>query len=623
MFGSAGAREGLSVPPALVEQRLPASTAPLRLAIAAHARGATLGTLTADANGSWLAFTGQPLVTGLAIGDAPAAIGSRLLALLGEQGVAGLSQVDGSFALAWWDARSATLRLVRDRFGAEPLHFRAEGASLLFGSRAHDLAWAGGNAPRVSWQGLSEFLTYCYLPGTTTLYDGVLRVPAGSVVEWQAGRGSPAVRPWYRLSFATQVPADEGAITRQYRELLEQAVVRRLGGGRPGVLLSGGMDSSSAATFATRHLDQKMSSFSFRCSGNSFDESSFARALANELGTTHHEVDYGELESLTIVDAVRQMDTPFCDIGIEIGTWLLTRAAGNEVDYLLTGDGGDEIWASHPVYAAQRVMKWYDRLHIPTALQRGLASTLDLARDSDSKRGMAVVLKRILPPPGVPRELGHFRWRMYYTPDNIGRMLMPSAASHVAGTNPFAPVLDSFAGYDGPDDGMSLWLYSDYTTASGFYFSRLMLARAFGLQARMPFYDRDLVEYGAKIPAHLKLEGLEKTKRLFRVAMEGVLPDIINHRKDKLGHSVPLKNWLRGNGNLVSLLRQTLESESFRSRGLFRPEAVEKLLSEHEARRHNHSHRLWALFVLELWMRENIDRRKAADPSLAPMAARA
>ncbi len=139
----------------------------------------------------------------------------------------------------------------------------------------------------------------------------------------------------------------------------------------------------------------------------------------------------------------------------------------------------------------------------------------------------------------------------------------------------------------------------------------------------MPFYDRDLVEYGAKIPAHLKLEGIEKTKRLFRVAMEGVLPDIINHRKDKLGHSVPLKNWLRGNGNLVSLLRQTLESESFRSRGLFRPEAVEKLLSEHEARRHNHSHRLWALFVLELWMRENIDRRKAADPSLAPMAARA
>ncbi len=87
---------------------------------------------------------------------------------------------------------------------------------------------------------------------------------------------------------------------------------------------------------------------------------------------------------------------------------------------------------------------------------------------------------------------------------------------------------------------------SHYITASGFYFSRLLLARTFGVEARLPFFDRELVEFGARIPAHLKLEGVERTKRLFREAMEGVLPDVINQRKDKLGHSVPLKNWLRG-----------------------------------------------------------------------------
>jgi asparagine synthase (glutamine-hydrolysing) len=169
--------------------------------------------------------------------------------------------------------------------------------------------------------------------------------------------------------------------------------------------------------------------------------------------------------------------------------------------------------------------------------------------------------------------------------------------------------MESFIGYDGPDDGVSKWLYSDYRTASSFYFNRLLLIRHFGLEARMPFYSKALVEFGARIPARLKLEGIERTKRLFRQSMEGVLPDVINHRKDKLGHSVPFKNWLRDEGPLQRAVAETLESERFKDRGLFRPAAVTALLAEHRARRHNHSHRIWALFVLEHWLRRKIDAR--------------
>ena len=175
------------------------------------------------------------------------------------------------------------------------------------------------------------------------------------------------------------------------------------------------------------------------------------------------------------------------------------------------------------------------------------------------------------------------------------------------GCDPLSPVLESFDGYDGPEDGMSKWLYSDYRTASSFYFNRLLLTRHFGLETRMPFYDRELVEFGARIPAHLKLEGVERTKRLFRVAMEGVLPDVINHRKDKLGHSVPFKNWLRSDGPLYRTVAETLESERFRDRGLFEVGTVRTLIDEHRSRRHNHSHRIWALFVLEQWLRRKMD----------------
>jgi asparagine synthase (glutamine-hydrolysing) len=105
----------------------------------------------------------------------------------------------------------------------------------------------------------------------------------------------------------------------------------------------------------------------------------------------------------------------------------------------------------------------------------------------------------------------------------------------------------------------------------------------------------------------LKLEGVERTKRLFRVAMEGVLPDIINHRKDKLGHSVPFKNWLRERGPLSEEITATLTSASFAGRGLFRQAVVARMLDEHRARRHNHSHRIWALFLLENWFRRHFD----------------
>jgi len=244
-----------------------------------------------------------------------------------------------------------------------------------------------------------------------------------------------------------------------------------------------------------------------------------------------------------------------------------------------------------------------------------------LVRDSDQKRNLAVVLKRLLPEPAFPDDLMHYRWRMYYTSESLRGLLAPSLSQAVDATAPFQAAMEAFQNYRGPDDGLSPCLYSDYRTVSSFYFSRVLMARSFGLEVRMPFYDRELVEFGARIPVHLKLEGIERTKRLFRVAMEGILPDIINHRRGKMGHSVPFKNWLRESGPLSARVDETLRSQSFNDRGLFRPEAVARMLSEHRTRRHNHSHRIWALFMLEHWFRQHFDT--AAVSAIAPPSSRA
>jgi asparagine synthase (glutamine-hydrolysing) len=353
-----------------------------------------------------------------------------------------------------------------------------------------------------------------------------------------------------------------------------------------------------------RHLQGEIDTFGFRCAGASFDESYYARGLAKELGTRHTEVQFGEEQSLDVLDAVRSMDVPFCDIGIEVGTWLLARAAGGRVGYLLTGDGGDELWASHPIYAAQKLVNFYDHVPVPRVFKRGVERLTGLVRDSDKKRNLAVVVKRLLPRVDLPVSLGPYRWRIYYTRRELANLLHPTLARQLGSIDPYACVLDAFAGYDGPDDGLSEHLYNDYRTASSFYFSRLALARSFGVEVRTPFYDRRLVEFGARIPAGLKLEGIERTKRLFRKAMQGVLPDIVNARKDKLGHSVPLKNWLRLEGSLGRRVREALRADDAPIAGILKKPHLERLIEEHRTRRHNHSHRLWAAFVLDAWLRE-------------------
>ena len=149
---------------------------------------------------------------------------------------------------------------------------------------------------------------------------------------------------------------------------------------------------------------------------------------------------------------------------------------------------------------------------------------------------------------------------------------------------------------------MSRSLYSDLFTLVDFYLRRLGLVRRFGIECRPPLIDHRLVEYAARIPSRLKVRGFSDTKHLYRRVLEEVLPREILHDRPKLGHSVPMKNWMRENERVKGMIREVLTDESFRRSGYFRPEFVERMWKEHEQKSHNHSHRLWSLVVLQLWL---------------------
>ena len=370
--------------------------------------------------GSWLAFSGNPLVQAAPLpAGASASRAQRILDALERDGLDALAQVDAAFAIAWWNESRKQLTLIRDRFGMEPLFYTQRSGGVIFGSRIRDLSRIDARTFELSTQGLVEFLTYCFIPGNATLDQDVWRVAPSHALVFDARIGAVTQTRWYHLSYKNPTQASEAQITTEYRTLLEQAVTRRLGSAPAGAFLSGGMDSSSVVTFMRRHLQGEIKTFGFRCAGNSFDESHYARSLAAELGTVHSEVNYAESDSLGVVESLDEMEVPFCDIGIEVGTWLLGRTAGHEVDYLLTGDGGDELWASHPIYAAQKMVANYDRLPIPKFVKRTLQSLTNLVHDTDRKRNLAVIIKRLLPAVDLPVSLGPFRWRVYYTPQTI------------------------------------------------------------------------------------------------------------------------------------------------------------------------------------------------------------
>jgi len=332
------------------------------------------------------------------------------------------------------------------------------------------------------------------------------------------------------------------------------------------------MDSSTVVGLMRPMVEGDIHTFSFRCRGKSFDESHWARLMSERYNTRHHEVPYEAGDIDRIIEVVNISEEPFSDIGIEVASYLLAEKAGGTVDYVLTGDGGDELFAGHPVYLADKMASKFER--VPGFIRQPLTRVLQHLPDTDAKKSLVVKAKRFSYSASFPADLFSNRWRIYYTEDELRKLLNPEWHVLMDKTNPLEDIRSLYDEADGADF-LSKTLYGDYYTVVGFYLRRMELVRKFGLEGRFP----------------------------------RVLPDEIVFRKDKLGHSVPFKNWLRDVPVVKNLVQENLSAEALKKRGIFNPEFVDKLYRRHMSKADNNSHRLWALLVFELWCRNNLDKK--------------
>src|SRR5918911_850797 len=291
-----------------------------------------------------------------------------------EYGAEMVHYLNGMFAFAVWDARRRRLFIARDRFGEKPLYWGVFDQTFLFASEPKVLLAHPAVQPALNLDALRQYLSFDYVPAPLSIYQGIHKLKAAHTLTLEDGRVD--VQPYWRLSYKKRqhVPTEEEAAL-HLRELLAEAVRMRLVSDVPlGVLLSGGVDSSSVAAFAVRASSEAVKTFSISFAEASFDESSYARAVAKFLGTDHHEERLSvDLTANLVGEIGSWMDEPFSDPSL-VPTYLLSRFTRKHVTVALGGDGGDELFAGYPMYAGLRWAEIYKR--VPRLLQTGIIEPL-------------------------------------------------------------------------------------------------------------------------------------------------------------------------------------------------------------------------------------------------------
>ena len=516
----------------------------------------------------------------------------------------GFAELRGGFAGALYDLRAHELVLVRDHFGIESLYYCEEEGLLFFASSIRGVVRLRGKSSELYQPGLGKVLLFNYNTGLQTCIAGIRRLPAAHFLKSSPSQSGAPSRYW-KLRFQVE-SRSEGQLAEELLAQLRGSVGDFLGNSKhAGIFLSGGMDSSTMLGLSAESKSLELSTFSYRCRSASFDESHYARIMADFAKSKHHECEYSSDDILLMPEVVGAMNEPFCDVGINIATYLLGReASGAGCDTILTGDGGDELFAGHPVYEADKIGRIADAL--PRPLLGPLLALFRMLPDSDQKKNLVVKLKRFSESLSFPKELLSHRWRIYYDSKELSTILGSGLGEGLNWQELLEDIFAINSENSGPDM-LSECLYSDYQTVVDFYLRRNDLVRRFGIKTQYPMLDPRLVEFCAAMPNDMKIHGWFNTKYLFKKAMEPVLPHDIIYRKDKLGHSIPLKNWIRQDQKVRELILDHVSGEQARLRRLFNPQTIDTLVNDHLRKKRNNSHRLWTLAVIEMWLRHNLD----------------
>jgi len=521
-----------------------------------------------------------------------------------------ISQCAGMFALAVWDARERTLLLARDRIGIKPLYYSVVNGTLVFASELRPIVVQRRALPPISLPALSEFLRLGYVPAPFSIFEGVHKLPAGTILKFCDGRASEPAAYWSIPEVVSRgmsrQRSNEEEVLEELDQRLRTIVSEHMISDVPlGAFLSGGVDSSTVTAIMQAVGGGATKTFSIGFHDPSYNEAQHAADVAAHLGTDHTELYVSDADAMSLIPSLPDIyDEPFADIS-QIPTFLVAKLARQQVTVALSGDGGDELFGGYNRYLF--VSDYWKRLtRIPHPLRRVAASGLAAASPASWDAAFRV-LSYVLPShlqPALPgqkihkvasvlasstlHELQSRLVSQWANPETV--LLSPDGVAHAR------PVpLELAAGI--PPTGeqmawdMSTYLVDDILTKVDRASMRV------GLEARVPLLDHRLVEFAWEIPLSLKFRN-HSGKYILRRLLERYVPRDLFERP-KMGFGIPIDSWLRG--PLKSWASDWLSSGAGNDE-FFDRKAISDNWQQHQIGRVNRGGQLWTVLMFDLWL---------------------
>ncbi len=496
-----------------------------------------------------------------------------ILHLYEEEGEGCLEKLDGMFAFAIWDEKRRCLFLARDPLGKKPLHWAIFDNAFIFASEIKALLTYPGFEREINSESLAKYFLYGFIPAPATIFKGIKKLlPGHFMVVGDDGRVKEG--KYWDINYSSKIEDwSRDEIKKEAVTLLKKATEERLISDVPlGVFLSGGVDSGIVAALMARIVSpSQVRAFSIGFEEKDFDESFYAKKVAKHLGVEHHLKIFSQREILEQVSKIaRFLDEPMADPSI-LPTFLLSSFTRGGVKVALSGDGGDEDFAGYPKYLAHRFLEKFHANWLPIHL---------LANLFPGKAGTFLRYSR------YPLHLRNQLWISQFSPREVESLMGKNFElfEDVKGYH------ETFNGKDFLDEAFSLDIK---LTLSDLYLVKTDRASmAASLEVRCPFLDRELVEFCARIPSRLKLEGGGTKSLLKEIAVEFLPEDVVF--RPKMGLGIPLEKWLKK--EMRSLVFESLSPEKIKKEGILNPEKVEKVLTGSNLRQ------VWTLLVFEQWL---------------------
>jgi asparagine synthase (glutamine-hydrolysing) len=534
-----------------------------------------------------------------------------IIHLYEEEGADCVPRLNGMFAFAICDLRQSRpqLFMARDHFGIKPFYYVCRNGGLAFASEAKALLEVRGVEAKIDLQSLDQYLTFLWVPDPKTLFDGIFKLPAGHSAIFRDG--ALKISQYWDLSFP---PAGHDfrfsheMLAHEIRERFQYSVERQMISDVPvGAFLSAGLDSSSIVAMMAGSAKKPLRTYTvtfpekYRKGENTLDDPAVPARLAQNLGCENRQLVVEADVASLLPKLCWHMDEPTADPAI-IAAYLVCREASRDVTVLLSGVGGDELFAGYRKHAAHYWAQAYRK--IPSTM-RGLAGSainrIPNLRGSGLK-GQLRLTKKMLRSAALPaqeRFVGNCTYldfaqksALYSQDIRIAMADYEASCEHAAAFEKISHA-----------DFLNQMLYLDtkifMTSLNLNYNDKMSMANS--VEVRVPFLDHEFTEFVAwNVPPNLKLKGFfsHTTKDIFRKAMSGILPGEVLGQP-KAGFAAPTDYWLAN--DLKEMTDDLLSESNIKSRGLFRPESVQKFVREHRSGTHDWSMQIWQFLTLELW----------------------